>query len=72
MTTIEGIGLVASLLTVFEAGYVVGAWRTRKQRRSVEDELIAHRLRQVLGAVRLKKLTCNSQRVAPVKQFRFL
>jgi len=65
MTTIEGLGLVASLIALFEVGYVVGAWRTRKQRRSREDELIANRIRQVLSAVRVKKLTCDSHRFAP-------
>jgi hypothetical protein len=65
MTKIEAIGLVASLITLFEVGYIVGAWRTRKQRKSSDDELIANRLRQVLGSVRIKKLNCESQRIVP-------
>lgn len=59
------IGIVTGLIALFEAGYVVGAWRARKQRKSAEDELIAHRLREVLGSVRIKKLSCDLHRVAP-------
>ena len=65
MTKVEAAGLVASLIALFEAGYVIGAWRTRRQRKSSEDELIANRLRQVLGSVRIKTMKCESLRVAP-------
>ncbi len=65
MTKIEAVGLAASLIALFEAGYVIGAWRTRKQRKSAEDELIANRLREVLGSVRIKNLSCQFQRVTP-------
>jgi hypothetical protein len=65
MTKVEAAGLVASLIALFEAGYVIGVWRTRRQRKSAEDELIANRLRQVLGSVRIRKLKCESLRVAP-------
>ena len=61
MTKLEVIGLVACIITIFEAGYVIGAWRTSKHRKAAEDELIANRLRQVLGAVSIKKVECDSK-----------
>jgi hypothetical protein len=61
MTNIEAIGLVASLIAIFEAGYVIGAWRTNKRRKASEDELIAKRVRQVLGAIRINKVECSSK-----------
>lgn len=61
MTNLEVIGLVASLIGIFEAGYVVGTYRTSKRRKASEDELIASRVRQVLGAVRIKKVECDSK-----------
>ncbi len=61
MTSLEAIGLVASIVAIFEAGYAIGAWRMNKRRKSAEDELIANRLRQVLGSVRIKKVGCDSK-----------
>jgi hypothetical protein len=61
MTNLEAIGFLASIITIFEAGYVIGAWRANKRRKSAEDELIANRLRQVLGSVRIKKVECDSK-----------
>jgi len=61
MTKIEAIGLVASIIAIFEAGYAIGAWRTSKRRKATEDELIANRLGQVLGAIRIKKVECDSR-----------
>jgi hypothetical protein len=61
MTNLEAIGLVASLIAIFEAGYVIGTYRTNKSRKASEDELIANRVRQVLGAVRIKKVECESK-----------
>src|SRR5918911_5552331 len=61
MTNVEAIGLVASLIAIFEAGYVVGVSRTNKRRKASEDELIANRIRQVLGAVRIRKVECDSK-----------
>ena len=61
MTNLEAIGLVASLLGIFEAGYVIGAYRTNKRRKASEDELIANRVRQVLGAVRIEKVECATK-----------
>jgi hypothetical protein len=43
MTNLEAIGLVASLIAVFEAGYVIGVYRTKTRRKASEDELIANR-----------------------------
>jgi hypothetical protein len=56
MTTIEAVGLVAGLITLFETGYLIGTRRTRKQRAASEDGLVADRLKQVLGSVRICKL----------------
>src|SRR5947209_13420265 len=61
MTNVEVIGLVASLIAIFEAGYVIGAYRTNKRRKASEDELVANRVRQVLGAVHIKKVECDSK-----------
>ena len=61
MTNLEAIGLVASLIAVFEAGYVIGVYRTKTRRKASEDELIANRVRQVVGAVRIKKVECDSK-----------
>lgn len=72
MTKLEIISLVTGLISLsalFEAGYLVGARRTRKQRKAAEDELIANRLRQVLGSVRIKKLSCESHRFARGQTF---
>lgn len=63
MTTLEAIGLVASLIAIFEAGYVIGVFRTNRRRKASEDELIANRVRQVLGSVRIKKVKCESGEV---------
>jgi len=58
------LGLVANVLGVFGAGYGigygVGVWRTNRHRRATEDELIAKRLKQFLGAVQIKKVDCES------------
>lgn len=61
MTNLEAIGLFASLIAIFEAGYVIGVYRTNKRRKASEDELIANRVRQILGAVRIKKVECDSK-----------
>ncbi|MFN0139848.1 MAG: hypothetical protein ACKVQW_07140 [Pyrinomonadaceae bacterium] len=60
MTTLEGVGLVASVIAIFEAGYVIGVLRTNKRRRASEDDLIANRVRQVLGAIRIKEVECDA------------
>lgn len=69
MTTIEAVGLVAGLITLFETGYLVGSHRRRKQIAAAQDEYVAKRLRQVLGAVHIRKLECSSYSVAPGRTF---
>jgi hypothetical protein len=61
MTTLEAVGLVASVIAIFEAGYVIGVLRTNKRRRASEDDLIANRVRQVLGAIRIKEVECDAR-----------
>ena len=61
MTTLDAIGLVASVIAIFEGGYVIGVWRTNKRRKSAEDEVIANRLRQLLSCVEIKKVECDAR-----------
>jgi hypothetical protein len=61
MTKSEVIGVVASVIAIFEAGYVIGAYRTNKRRKASEDELIANKVRRILGAVRIKNVECDSK-----------
>jgi hypothetical protein len=65
MTLIEGVGLAASIIAIFEAGYVIGKWRARKERKVAEDEIVAKRLKQVLGLVRIAGLDCDSPATSP-------
>ena len=65
MTTIEAVGLITGLITLFETGYFVGKRRGRKKRAFAEEELIANRLKQLLGSVCIRKLDCETQRVMP-------
>lgn len=61
MTNVEAIGLVASLISIFGIGYGAGVSHANKRRKASEDELVANRIRQVLGAVRIKKVECGSK-----------
>jgi hypothetical protein len=63
MTTLEAVGLVASLIAIFETGYVIGVMRTNKRRRASEDDLIANRVRQVLGAIRIKAVESDAREI---------
>src|SRR5215213_2295736 len=61
MTNSEVIGLVASVIAIFEAGYVIGAYITNKRLNASEDELIANKIRRILSAVRIKKVEFDSK-----------
>jgi|ERR1041385_148549 hypothetical protein len=65
MTIIEAVGLIAGLITVFETGYLVGSRRRRKGASAAEDELVANRLKQILGSVRIRRLEPGAHRIAP-------
>jgi hypothetical protein len=58
------LGLVANVLGVFGAGYGIGygtaVWRAGRRQKAAEDELIAKRLKQFLGAVQIKTVDCES------------
>lgn len=69
MTWIESIGVVAGLITLFETGYLVGTRRVGKQRKAAEEEVIANRLKQVLGAVHIRALNCDPERLRPGHTF---
>jgi hypothetical protein len=49
MTPAEVIGLIASLIAIFEVGYFVGKRRENKRRQAKLDEAVAARIREVLG-----------------------
>ncbi len=40
MTKLEAIGVVASTIAIFEAGYVTAVWRTKKQRKLAKMSLL--------------------------------
>jgi hypothetical protein len=69
MTKIEAVGLLVALITLFETGYLLGTSRARRQRAAAEDELIANRLKEVLGSVRIRKMNCESPTVIPGQTF---
>ena len=64
------IGLVASIIAIFEAGYLLGKWRANTQRRNTLDEAIAVRVRQLLGAIEIRQLTTDTQAVSPGQTLR--
>lgn len=53
----EVLGLVASVIAIFEIGYVSGKWREGNKRRAAEDEAVANRVKKVLGSVHIESIT---------------
>jgi hypothetical protein len=70
MTPIETVGLIASIIAIFEAGYLAGKWQAAKRRRGTLDEAVADRIRTVLGAVEIRRVTCNAEEAKPAQTIR--
>ncbi|HUP62644.1 MAG TPA: hypothetical protein VNA69_19740 [Thermoanaerobaculia bacterium] len=70
MTPTETVGLIASLIAIFEVGYLAGKWQTNRQRHATLDEAVATRIRQTLGALEIRRLTSDSQEASPGQTIR--
>ncbi len=60
MLIIEGIGFVAAVIAIFNAGYYLGKARVRKQK----NELVVDKFLQIKNSVKILRLDCNPKQGA--------
>jgi hypothetical protein len=65
MTSFDLISVIAGAITFFSMGYSTGRWQESRKLKAAEDELVANRIKNVLGLVNITELSCDPPIAVP-------